>query len=53
MCSAARRQFTLDDVRHYRFPWMLRTTVDAYANGSAMQKARAALVDRAGACTGR
>ena len=30
-------------MRHYRFPWMLTTTVDAYANGSAMQKARAAL----------
>ena len=37
------RQLTLDDVRHYRFPWMLTTTVDAYANGNRMQKARAAL----------
>jgi hypothetical protein len=37
------RQFTLDDVRHYRFPWMLTTTVEAYANGSVTQKARAAL----------
>jgi hypothetical protein len=39
----SKTQFTLDDVRHYRFPWMLSTTVDAYANGSVMQKARAAL----------
>jgi hypothetical protein len=39
----SKTQFTLDDVRHYRFPWMLTTTVDAYANGSAMQKARATL----------
>ncbi len=37
------RQFTLDDVRHYRFPWMLVTTADAYVNGSTAQKARAAL----------
>jgi hypothetical protein len=37
------RQFTLDDVRHYRFPWMLRTTVDAYGSGSTMQKASAAV----------
>jgi AAA ATPase domain len=39
----SKTQFTLDDVRHYRFPWMLTTTVDAYANGTAVQKARAAL----------
>ena len=39
----SKTQFTLDDVRHYRFPWMLTTTVDAYANGSVVQKARAAL----------
>jgi hypothetical protein len=36
-------QYTLDDVRHYRFPWMLTTTIDAYANGGVVQKARAAL----------
>jgi hypothetical protein len=39
----SKTQFTLDDVRHYRFPWMLTTTVDAYANGGRVQKARAAL----------
>ena len=39
----SKTQFTLDDVRHYRFPWMLRTTVEAYANGSAVQRARATL----------
>ena len=39
----SKTQFTLDDVRHYRFPWMLTTTIDAYANGGATQKARAAL----------
>jgi len=39
----SKTQFTLDDVRHYRFPWMLTTTVDAYANGTVTQKARAAL----------
>jgi hypothetical protein len=39
----SKTQFTLDDVRHYRFPWMLTTTIDAYANGGATQKARAVL----------
>ena len=39
----SKTQFTLDDVRHYRYPWMLLTTVGAYANGSAVQRARAAL----------
>jgi len=39
----SKTQFTLDDVRHYRFPWMLSTTVNAYVNGSTLQKARAAL----------
>jgi hypothetical protein len=35
--------FTLDDSRHYIFPWMLRATVEAYAHGNAMQRARALL----------
>jgi hypothetical protein len=35
--------FTLDDVRHYVFPWMLRATVEAYANGNSTQRARALL----------
>lgn len=39
----SKTQFTLDDVRHYRFPWMLTTTIDAYANGGVAQKARGAL----------
>jgi AAA ATPase domain len=39
----SKTQFTLDDVRHYRFPWMLSTTVSAYASGTTVQKARAAL----------
>ena len=34
---------TVDDSRHYRFPWMLRTTVEAYANGTVAQRARALL----------
>ncbi len=34
---------TVDDSRHYRFPWMLRTTVEAYANGNVSQRARALL----------
>jgi hypothetical protein len=37
----SKNQFTLDDVRHYRFPWMLKTTVDAYPNGTNLEKARA------------
>jgi hypothetical protein len=34
-------QMTIDDVRHYRYPWMLRTTVDAYAAADLMQRAKA------------
>jgi hypothetical protein len=37
----SKNQFTLDDVRHYRFPWMLNTTVDAFARGTGLEKARA------------
>jgi len=37
----SKHQFTLDDVRHYRFPWMLQTTVDAFPHGSDLEKARA------------
>ena len=29
----SKNQFTLDDVRHYRYPWMLATTVEAFATG--------------------
>jgi hypothetical protein len=36
-------QVTLDEVRHYRLPWMLRTTVEAYANGNVAQRTRAML----------
>jgi hypothetical protein len=36
-------QFTLDDVRHYPFPWMLRATVEAYESGTTAQRARALL----------
>jgi hypothetical protein len=39
----SKTQFTLDDVRHYPFPWMLRATVEAYANGTTAQRARALL----------
>jgi len=31
----------LDDSRHYRFPWMLRTTVESYPSGNRKQRARA------------
>jgi hypothetical protein len=34
-------QFMVDDVRHYRYPWMLRTTIDAYKSGDLLQRARA------------
>ena len=38
----------LDDSRFYRFPWMLLVTVEAQANGSAYQRARALVwVERA------
>jgi hypothetical protein len=36
-------QLTLDDVRHYPFPWMLRATVEAYQSGTTAQRARALL----------
>jgi len=39
----SKTQFTLDDVRHYPFPWMLRATVEAYEHGSVAQRARALL----------
>ena len=39
----SKTQFTLDESRHYQFPWMLLTTVDAYRNGSTAQRARALL----------
>jgi hypothetical protein len=32
---------TLDEVRHYRYPWMMITTVEAFPAGSRMQRARA------------
>ena len=35
--------FTLDSSRHYPFPWMLRATTEAYANGNATQRVRALL----------
>jgi hypothetical protein len=34
-------QFTLDDVRHYPFPWMLRATAESYETGKTAQRARA------------
>jgi hypothetical protein len=34
-------QMTLDDVRHYQYPWMLRATIDAYPRGDMLEKARA------------
>src|SRR5262249_29139520 len=36
-------QFTLDDVRHYPFPWMLRATIESYESGTTLQRARALL----------
>ena len=39
----SKTQFTLDESRHYQFPWMFLTTVDAYRNGSTAQRARALL----------
>jgi hypothetical protein len=36
-------QFTLDDVRHYRFPWMLRVTIDSYVRGNLLGRTRASL----------
>ena len=36
-------QFTLDDVRHYRYPWMLRETIDSYAHGNLVGRTRALL----------
>ena len=37
----SKNQFTLDDVRHYRYPWMLATTVEAFGAGSNLEKSRA------------
>ena len=37
----SKTQFMVDDVRHYRYPWMLRTTIDAYENGDLLQRAGA------------
>ena len=37
----SKTQFTLDDVRHYPFPWMLRATVESYESGTMTQRARA------------
>jgi hypothetical protein len=34
-------KFALDSTRHYRYPWMLITTVDAYPRGTVWQRARA------------
>src|SRR5262249_41926919 len=39
----SKTQFTLDDVRHYPFPWMLRATGEAYEHGNVSQRARALL----------
>jgi hypothetical protein len=39
----SKTQFTLDDVRHYPFPWMLRATIEAYQSGTTAQRARALL----------
>jgi len=39
----SKTQFTLDESRHYEYPWMLLTTVDAYRKGNATQRARALL----------
>jgi hypothetical protein len=39
----ASTQITLDDVRHYAFPWMVRETVDAYARGNLFARTRALL----------
>jgi hypothetical protein len=36
-------QITLDESRNYLFPWMLRTTVESYANGTLSQRVRAVL----------
>jgi hypothetical protein len=35
--------FMVDQVRHYRYPWMLRTTAEAYRAGNVWQKAGAFL----------
>jgi hypothetical protein len=36
-------QITLDESRHYMFPWMLRATAEAYPNGDLSQRTRAVL----------
>jgi conflict system STAND superfamily ATPase len=37
----SKTQFTLDDVRHYEFPWMLRATAESYGSGTTLQRTRA------------
>jgi hypothetical protein len=37
----SKSQFTLDDSRHYPYPWMLSTTVKTFSRGSDLEKARA------------
>lgn len=39
----SKAKVTLDEVRHYPFPSMLRATVQTYANGNVRQRARALL----------
>jgi hypothetical protein len=43
MVLETKTKFTVDDVRHYRYPWMLLTTVNAYGNVNTWQKAGALL----------
>jgi len=39
----ASTQITLDDVRHYAYPWLVRETVDAYARGNLFARTGALL----------
>jgi hypothetical protein len=39
--SNRRRVSETDDLRHYRFPWMLLATVEAVPRGNALERARA------------
>lgn len=34
-------QMTIDETRHYLYPWMLRTTIDAYHQGTVMERSHA------------
>jgi hypothetical protein len=36
-------RFTLDDVRHYRYPWALRTTIESYAGADLFARVRGLL----------